>query len=92
MLPAEKNPNHPKHPYSWENVPKELLLLFSEQIDPEIKHDFMVEAITEAHKSSLRPTVGAVVVRDSEIIGRGYRKSEKLRENPPVPGEILIIA
>lgn len=84
MLAAEKKLNHPKHPYSWENVPKELLLLFSEQIDPEIKHNFMAEAIAEAQKASLRPTVGAVVVRDGEIIGRGYRKSEKLREDPPL--------
>ena len=75
---------HPEHPYSWAHVPSEMMSLFSEHIDPAIKHRFMTEAIAEARKSSLRPTVGAVIVRDDKIIGRGYRKVEKLREAPPL--------
>lgn len=58
--------------------------LFSDKIDPAIKHAFMREAIAEARKSTLRPTVGAVVVRDNKIIGRGHRKVERLREAPPL--------
>lgn len=75
---------HPEHPYSWAHVPSELLSLFSKQIDPETKRYFMAEAIAEARKSSLRPTVGAVIVSDNKIIGRGHRKVKKLREVPPL--------
>lgn len=60
------------------------MTLFTEQIDPTIKHDFMAEAITEARKSGLLPTVGAIIVKDDQIIGRGHRKVEKLRETPPL--------
>jgi len=75
---------HPEHPYSWAHVPSEMMSLFSEHIDPAIKHRFMLEAIAEARKSSLHPTVGAVIVRGDKIIGRGHRKVEKLREAPPL--------
>lgn len=71
------------HPYAWANVAPELLSLFSETIDPTRKHQFMAAAITEARRSSLYPTVGAVVVKDGEIVGRGYRRVEKTREAPP---------
>ncbi len=71
------------HPYSWANVPRDLMPLFSEQIDPKTKYHFMAEAIAEAHKSSLQPTVGAVIVRNDQIIGRGHREVVKLTETPP---------
>lgn len=57
--------------------------LFSEQIDPATKHDFMAAAIAEARQSNLYPTVGAVVVKDGKIIARGYRTVKKIREVPP---------
>ncbi len=75
---------HPEHPYSWAHVPNEVMSLFSEHIDPVIKCGFMTEAIAEARQSSLQPTVGAVIVRDDKIIGRGHRKVEKIREAPPL--------
>ncbi len=80
---TKPNSNHPKHPYSWANVPAELMVLFTDRIDAKVKHDFMAEAIAEARKSALVPTVGAVIVKDGKIIGRGHRKTEKLRETPP---------
>ena len=58
--------------------------LFSNKIDPLTKDEFMREAISEARKSTLRPTVGAVVVKDNKIIGRGHRRVERLSEAPPV--------
>ncbi len=76
--------DHPEHPYSWAHVPSELMSLFTEKIDPETKQYFMTEAIVEARKSSLRPTVGAVIVKDNKIIGRGHRKVQKLRKDPPL--------
>ncbi len=76
--------DHPEHSYSWRHVPSELMALFSEKIDPETKQYFMTEAIAEARRSSLRPTVGAVIIRDNRIIGRGHRKVKKLREEPPL--------
>ncbi len=60
------------------------MALFSEQIETETKYRFMAEAIAEARKSSLPPTVGAVIVRDNQIIGRGHREVVKLREAPPL--------
>ncbi|MCP4406948.1 MAG: hypothetical protein GY807_04155 [Gammaproteobacteria bacterium] len=72
------------HPYAWVNVASELKTLFSEQIPPEIKRRFMAEAIAEARKSSLHPTVGAIIVKDHQIIGRGHREVIKLREAPPL--------
>lgn len=72
------------HPYAWANVSSDLMTLFSEQIPPEIKRRFMAEAIFEARKSSLHPTVGAVIVKDHQIIGRGHREVIKLREAPPL--------
>lgn len=71
------------HPYAWSNVAPELLPLFSEKIDPKTKHEFMAAAIAEARQSSLYPTVGAVVVKDGKIVGRGCRTVEKIREAPP---------
>ena len=44
----------------------------------------MAEAIAEARKTSLRPTVGAILTKDNRIIGRGHRQVQKLRENPPL--------
>lgn len=76
--------DHLGHPYSWVNVPSEHKALFAERIDAQEKYDFMVEAIAEAGKSGLLPTVGAVIVKHGRIIGRGYRKAEKLRETPPL--------
>ncbi len=75
---------YPEHPYSWAHVPNELMSLFSEHTDPVIKRGFMSEAIAEARKSDLHPTVGAVIIKDDKIIGRGHRKVEKLREAPPL--------
>lgn len=74
---------HPQHPYSWTNVPSEIKALFTDQIDAQEKHDFMTEAIAEARKSAMVPTVGAVIVKHGKVIGRGCRKTEKLRETPP---------
>lgn len=71
------------HPYAWVNVDPELMTLFTDTIDHTVKHDFMAAAIAEARRSSLYPTVGAVVVKDNKIIGRGCRTVEKLREAPP---------
>lgn len=71
------------HPYAWTNVAPELLSLFSAQIDSEIKRSFMATAIAEARQSSLYPTVGAIVVKDGEIVGRGCRRVDKIREAPP---------
>lgn len=76
--------SHPKHPYSWASVPRELLSIFTQQIDPKTKHKFMAQAIAEARKSGYRPTVGAVIVKDSKIVGRGHRRIEKLRAEPPL--------
>lgn len=76
--------NHPEHPYSWANVPSELMALFTEGIEAEEKRDFMMEAIAEARESGLVPTVGAVIVKQGKIIGRGHRKTEKIREAPPL--------
>ena len=44
----------------------------------------MAEAIAEARKASHHPTVGAVVVKDNNIIGRGHRHIERLRDEPPL--------
>lgn len=44
----------------------------------------MAEAIAEARKSSLQPTVGAVIVADHQVIGRGHRELVKIRETPPL--------
>jgi pyrimidine deaminase RibD-like protein len=82
--PSVQRLNHPQHPYSWADVPDELLSLFSEQIDPATKRDFMEQAIAEAGKSDLRPTVGSVIVKNNRIIGRGHRKVKKLRDEPPL--------
>ncbi len=69
--------------YAWANVAPELTSLFSAEIDSATKHKFMAAAIAEARQSSLYPTVGAVVVKDGEIVGRGCRLVEKIREAPP---------
>lgn len=71
------------HRYAWANVAPELMPLFSTRIDAATKHDFMAAAIAEARQSGLYPTVGAVVVKDGEIIGRGHRCVNKIREAPP---------
>lgn len=71
------------HPYAWANVAPELMSLFTAQIDPATKHEFMAAAIAEARQSSLYPTVGAVLVKDGKIIGRGCRTVKKTREAPP---------
>ncbi len=71
------------NPYSWANVDAELLPLFSDKIDPATKQKFMAAAIAEARQSSLYPTVGAVVVNNGEIVGRGCRQVDKTREAPP---------
>ena len=44
----------------------------------------MAQAVAEARKSGLIPTVGALIVKDNRIIGRGHRTVEKLRELPPL--------
>ncbi len=80
---ANLNHKSANHPYAWAGVAPELMSLFSEKIDPATKHKFMAAAIAEARQSSLYPTVGAVVVKDGEIIGRGCRRVEKIRETPP---------
>ncbi|MGI9286750.1 MAG: deaminase [Pseudomonadales bacterium] len=77
------SPGRINHPYAWENVAPELMGLFSEQIDPATKHRFMTAAIAEARQSSLYPTVGAVVVKDGEIVGSGCRRVDKILEAPP---------
>ncbi|MEN8131003.1 MAG: deaminase [Pseudomonadota bacterium] len=81
---SPRGPSTQEHPYSWTNVPSDLRSLFSEQIAADTKHHFMAEAIAEAGKSNLQPTVGAVIVRDHQIIGRGHREVVKLREAPPL--------
>ncbi len=81
---SKRSGNHPDHPYSWAHVSSEIMMLFTDQIDATVKHDYMAEAIAEAHKSGVIPTVGAIIVKDGEIIGRGHRKIEKLREAPPL--------
>ena len=53
------------------------MALFTDRIDTSIKHDFMAEAIKEARKSGLVPTVGAVIVKNGKIISRGHRKTKK---------------
>jgi pyrimidine deaminase RibD-like protein len=79
----QDNP-HSEHPYSWANVPSELKALFTDRIDAKAKYGFMREAIAEARKTGLVPTVGAVIVKHGNIIGRGHRKIETLRETPPL--------
>ena len=81
---SHENGAHPQHPYSWAYVPSKLMTLFTEQIDSSVKHDFMAQAVTEARKSGLIPTVGALVVKDGVIIGRGHRQVEKIRDVPPL--------
>jgi pyrimidine deaminase RibD-like protein len=76
--------NHPEHPYSWANVPNKLISLFSDRIQPETKRGFMEQAISEARKSNLRPTVGSIIVKNNKIIARGYRRVKKLRDEPPL--------
>ncbi len=80
---ADQGGNHHEHPYSWANVPNELMALFTDRLDATLKYDFMAQAITEARQSGVVPTVGAIIVKDGKIIGRGHRKIEKLREAPP---------
>jgi len=60
------------------------MALFTDHIDPTIKHEFMAQAVAEGRKSGLIPTVGALIVKDGRIIGRGHRTVEKLREAPPL--------
>lgn len=69
--------------YAWNNVAPELLSLFSDNIDWATKHKFMTLAIGEAKKSGLYPTVGAVIVNNNKIVGRGCRRVEQTCENPP---------
>ena len=70
-------------PYAWSNVAPKLLPLFSEKINPATKLKFMAAAISEARQSKLYPTVGAVIVNNNEIVGRGYRQVEMTCESPP---------
>jgi pyrimidine deaminase RibD-like protein len=44
----------------------------------------MEQAISEARKSDLRPTVGSVIVKNNRIIACGYRQVKKLRDEPPL--------
>lgn len=54
--------------------------------------EFLKEAIKEAHKALLAEEVpvGAVIVKDGSIIGRGYNLREKLRD-PLAHAEIMAI-
>ncbi len=82
--PSVQKQNLPEHPYSWANVPSELLSLFSENIHPATKRNFMAQAISEARKSDFLSTVGSVIVKNNRIIARGYRQVKKLRDVPPL--------
>lgn len=64
-----------RHPYSWENVPREIRELFVERIPRDEKLFFMKKAIAEARRSPFHPSVGSVIVRDGEILARGRRDS-----------------
>ena len=55
------------------------------------KHDkFMLNAIEEAIKSDIDVPVGAVLVKDNEIIARACNKKEKTND-PTAHAEILVI-
>ena len=69
--------------YAWTNVAPELLTLFTDNIDWSTKHKFMTLAIHEAKQSGLYPTVGAVIVNNNKVVGRGCRSVEKTCDNPP---------
>lgn len=59
--------------YSWSKVPDPLMGLFSNEITPAIKERFMREAVATALEAPTFPTVGAVIVKNGQIIARGYR-------------------
>lgn len=69
--------------YAWKNVSPDLLSLFSFNINQQSKVKFMMAAIKEARKSTVNPTVGAVIVKNNEIVGRGYRQVEMTSQSPP---------
>lgn len=64
-----------RHAYSWENVPPEIRGLFVDRIPHDEKLSFMKKAIAEARRSPFHPSVGAVIVRDGEILATGRRDS-----------------
>jgi tRNA(adenine34) deaminase len=55
-------------------------------------NEFLVEAIKEAHKAMVAEEVpvGAVIVKDGKIIGRGYNLRENLKD-PLAHAEIMAI-
>lgn len=62
-----------QHKYSWNTIPRKLWKLFLYELDFKTKLHYMSEAISEAKKSDMFPTVGAIVVNNGEIVGRGKR-------------------
>ena len=59
--------------YSWNNVDRAIIEMLSVDNNPDLTQRFMLNAIEEAEKSSVRPTVGTVIIKGDEKIGRGYR-------------------
>jgi pyrimidine deaminase RibD-like protein len=62
-----------KGSYFW-TIPLDVLRLSSCRIGAATKHLYMMAAIAEARRSSLGVKAGAVVVKDGQIVGRGFRQ------------------
>jgi len=76
--------------YQWNEMPRQLvpdrlLPFFSMITDVSRKRDYMNLAIQEAEKSDQAYTVGAILVKDNNLVGRGHREISSSKQ-----GEELI--